>query len=116
MEAGGSLDVFFLALFLGFAFPLFGEQMFARFGYGGGNSLLACLVCRDSKGEMNTTARSILTLKLCEIRQRITCDTAGNNRHNYYVIYHIINQGLDCCYKEFKYQRSRSKSSSSLTI
>jgi hypothetical protein len=70
-----------------------------------------CLVCRDSKGEMNTTARSIPTLKLCEICQRIACDTAG--RHNYYVIYHII---IDCCYKEFKYQRSRSKSSSSLTI
>jgi len=28
---------------LGFAFPLFGEQMFARLGYGGGNSLLAGL-------------------------------------------------------------------------
>jgi hypothetical protein len=30
----------FRALF-GFAFPLFGEQMFAALGYGGGNSLLA---------------------------------------------------------------------------
>ncbi|KAJ8597731.1 multidrug resistance protein 4 [Rhizopogon salebrosus TDB-379] len=28
---------------LGFAFPLFGEQMFANLGYGGGNSLLAGL-------------------------------------------------------------------------
>lgn len=28
---------------LGFAFPLFGQQMFARLGYGGGNSLLAGL-------------------------------------------------------------------------
>lgn len=28
---------------LGFAFPLFGEQMFAALGYGGGNSLLAGL-------------------------------------------------------------------------
>ncbi|CCM06195.1 uncharacterized protein FIBRA_08438 [Fibroporia radiculosa] len=28
---------------LGFAFPLFGEQMFTRLGYGGGNSLLAGL-------------------------------------------------------------------------
>lgn len=26
---------------LGFAFPLFGAQMFAALGYGGGNSLLA---------------------------------------------------------------------------
>jgi hypothetical protein len=26
---------------LGFAFPLFGEQMFASLGFGGGNSLLA---------------------------------------------------------------------------
>ena len=29
--------------FFGFAFPLFGEQMFAALGYGGGNSLLAGL-------------------------------------------------------------------------
>ncbi|KAN0097326.1 Major facilitator superfamily domain containing protein [Tylopilus felleus] len=29
--------------FLGFVFPLFGEQMYARLGYGGGNSLLAGL-------------------------------------------------------------------------
>ncbi|KAG2146699.1 major facilitator superfamily domain-containing protein [Suillus clintonianus] len=29
--------------FLGFAFPLFGEQMYAALGYGGGNSLLAGL-------------------------------------------------------------------------
>lgn len=28
---------------LGFAFPLFGQQMFAALGYGGGNSLLAGL-------------------------------------------------------------------------
>jgi len=28
---------------LGFVFPLFGEQMYARLGYGGGNSLLAGL-------------------------------------------------------------------------
>ena len=28
---------------LGFAFPLFGEQMYAALGYGGGNSLLAGL-------------------------------------------------------------------------
>jgi len=28
---------------LGFAFPLFGAQMFAKLGYGGGNSLLAGL-------------------------------------------------------------------------
>jgi len=28
---------------LGFAFPLFGEQMFNKLGYGGGNSLLAGL-------------------------------------------------------------------------
>lgn len=28
---------------LGFAFPLFGEQMYAAMGYGGGNSLLAGL-------------------------------------------------------------------------
>ncbi|KIJ20545.1 the Drug:H+ antiporter-1 family [Paxillus involutus ATCC 200175] len=28
---------------LGFAFPLFGEQMYAKLGYGGGNSLLAGL-------------------------------------------------------------------------
>ena len=26
---------------LGFAFPLFGEQMFNKLGFGGGNSLLA---------------------------------------------------------------------------
>lgn len=28
---------------LGFAFPLFGQQMYAKLGYGGGNSLLAGL-------------------------------------------------------------------------
>lgn len=28
---------------LGFAFPLFGAQMYAKLGYGGGNSLLAGL-------------------------------------------------------------------------
>jgi hypothetical protein len=28
---------------LGFVFPLFGQQMFAALGYGGGNSLLAGL-------------------------------------------------------------------------
>lgn len=28
---------------LGFAFPLFGEQMYAAMGYGGGNSMLAGL-------------------------------------------------------------------------
>lgn len=28
---------------LGFAFPLFGQQMYAALGYGGGNSLLAGL-------------------------------------------------------------------------
>ncbi|KAG2369818.1 hypothetical protein BDR07DRAFT_1265992, partial [Suillus spraguei] len=30
--------------FLGFAFPLFGQQMFATIGYGGGNTLLAGFV------------------------------------------------------------------------
>jgi len=32
-----------LRSFLGFVFPLFGEQMYAKLGYGGGNSLLAGL-------------------------------------------------------------------------
>jgi hypothetical protein len=46
---------------LGFAFPLFGSQMFAALGYGGGNSLLA--------GMTNITLHSLLNetdeFKIC---------------------------------------------------